>query len=34
MFIICESTLIISIPRGLDVFIIGRIKLSEICNID
>jgi hypothetical protein len=34
MLIICEGTLIISIPRGLDVPVVGRIKLSEIYNID
>ena len=34
MLIIREGSLIIGIPRGPDVFVIGRIKLSEICNID
>jgi hypothetical protein len=34
MLVICEGTLIIGIPRGLDVPIIGQIKLLEICNID
>ena len=34
MLIIREGTLIIGIPYGLDVPIIGRIKLLEICNMD
>jgi len=34
MLVIREGTSIISIPRGLDVPVVGRIKLSEICNID
>jgi hypothetical protein len=34
MLIICKGSLIISIPRGPNVPIIGRIKLSEICNMD
>jgi hypothetical protein len=34
MLIIREGSLIIGIPCGPDVLIIGRIKLLEICNID
>jgi hypothetical protein len=34
MLIIREGTSIISIPRGLNVLVVGRIKLLEICNID
>jgi hypothetical protein len=34
MLIIREGSLIIGIPCGPDVPIIGRIKLSEIYNID
>jgi hypothetical protein len=34
MLIIREGTLIIGIPHGLDVSVVGRIKLSEIYNID
>jgi hypothetical protein len=34
MLIICKGSLIIGIPRSLNVFIIGRIKLLEIYNID
>jgi len=34
MLVIREGTSIISIPRGPDVPVIGRIKLSEICNMD
>jgi hypothetical protein len=34
MLVIREGTSIIGIPRGPDVPVIGRIKLSEICNID
>jgi hypothetical protein len=34
MLIIREDTSIISIPRGLDIPVIGRIKLLEICNMD
>jgi hypothetical protein len=32
--VICKGSSIIGIPRGPNVPIIGRIKLSEICNID
>jgi hypothetical protein len=34
MLIIREGTSIISIPRGLDVPVISRIKLLEIYNMD
>jgi hypothetical protein len=34
MLTIREGSLIISIPRGPDVPVVGRIKLSEICNMD
>jgi hypothetical protein len=34
MLVIYEGTLIIGIPCGLDVPVIGWIKLLEICNMD
>jgi hypothetical protein len=34
MLIIMEGKSLIGIPRGLDVSVAGRIKLSEICNMD
>jgi hypothetical protein len=34
MLTIIEGKSIIRILRGLDILIIGRIKLSEICNIN
>ena len=34
MLIIRKGSLIVGIPRGLDVLVVGRIKLSEIYNID
>jgi hypothetical protein len=34
MFVIIKGKSIIGIPRGLEVLVVGRIKLSEICNID
>ena len=34
MLVIRKGTLIISIPHGPDVLVIGRIKLLEICNMD
>jgi hypothetical protein len=34
MLAIREGSLIIGIPRGPDVPVVGRIKLSEICNMD
>ena len=34
MMTIIEGKSIVGIPRGPKVLIVGRIKLSEICNID
>jgi hypothetical protein len=34
ILVIYKGTSIISIPRGLDIPIISRIKLSEIYNIN
>jgi hypothetical protein len=34
MLTIIEGKSIIRIPRGLDVLVVSRIKLSKICNID
>jgi hypothetical protein len=34
MLTIIEGKSIIGIPRGPEVPVVGRIKLSEICNID
>jgi hypothetical protein len=34
MLVIREGSLIIGIPRGPNVPVISRIKLSEICNMD
>jgi len=34
MLAIVKGKSIVRIPRGLEVLVIGRIKLSEICNID
>jgi hypothetical protein len=34
MLIIREGSLIVGIPRGPNVSIVSRIKLSEICNIN
>jgi hypothetical protein len=34
MLTIIEEKSIIGIPRGPDVLVVGRIKLSKICNMD
>jgi hypothetical protein len=34
MLVIIEGKSIVGIPRGLEVPVVGRIKLSEICNMD
>jgi len=34
MMAVIEGTSIIGIPRGPEVPVVGRIKLSEICNMD
>jgi hypothetical protein len=34
MLTIIEGKSIVGIPRGPDVLVVGRIKLSKICNID
>ncbi len=34
MMAVIEGTSIVGIPRGPEVPVVGRIKLSEICNMD
>jgi hypothetical protein len=34
MMVVVEGKSIVGIPRGPDIPIVGRIKLSEICNMD